>query len=90
MLSLPVGGEERAREQLSPQAVSVVNQTYISCDVTPTGQDLNTTGGPGGERGVTGAVWGKNCELGVSDGGAGTTFHPVPAGLLCLLLLGPV
>ena len=39
---------------------------------------------------MTGGVRGKDCEVGVSDGGAGTTFHPVPAGLLCLLLLGPV
>ena len=58
--------------------------------MTPPGQDLSTPGGPRGERAVTGGVRGKDCEVGVSDGGAGTTFHPVPAGLLCLLLLGPV
>ena len=58
--------------------------------MTPPGQDPNTPGRPRGERAVTGGVRGKDCEVGVSDGGAGTTFHPVPAGLLCLLLLGPV
>ena len=58
--------------------------------MTPPGQNLSTPGGPRGERAVTGGVRGKNCEVGVSDGVAGTTFHPVPAGLLCLLLLGPV